>query len=573
MKLVRRVGWLTSGRFFRLLGAALLVFGGVVAHAACDCGATDGTAVCRGQTVARTHHGSTFGWQFSCDGGECLCGRFNNGEYWVAHPGGGEVFLEATAPQGGLEANPQTADKQGLLACASNYDPARNLEPRLPQPVAAGTSLVKAQAQRSGCGAPSIESCCVRNYETLTVLEAPPPGNGANVFRPGVADPSKRLFSEQEFDYDRLPRYAAVDAATGRTALPAIVATWSGTYVDHFMSSLGDAGRAFWPHGVGGLDYGAAQARDYNNALLSLMGTESGTAKRIAVNAMLQRGLDLYTSWQAGITWPSGAGQQMGRKPPIAFFAALVRDSDIQAEVRSMPLTATQEDSQIRQLPGEGRIPVWGDYPGTHISNKFCSAPHYWSQLFRGDNKRTCGDPYGYIDGPAGEPGSAYMKCCSTSNFVAYVLAMRMMPALCDVGRKPALIAYVDRVYDPARKRGVHTQPDPCAPPDPRESSACEPHTKAATGCRYYGVTWGEDQAAPGRCVPNNSGGNTGQQGRHPGRHGFDISTDLDYMPDVVPALWATFGSNVEGCQGSAASPPPSPPSPPQNLRLERIAW
>ncbi|MEX0931793.1 MAG: peptidoglycan-binding domain-containing protein [Candidatus Paceibacterota bacterium] len=53
--------------------------------------------------------------------------------------------------------------------------------------------------------------------------------------------------------------------------------------------------------------------------------------------------------------------------------------------------------------------------------------------------------------------------------------------------------------------QGIQTQPDPCAPPDPREPASCDAYRR--TGCSYYGlsntgtVTWGPDPDNPGMCI------------------------------------------------------------------------
>lgn len=531
-----------------------------------DCLSNKLSSPCLGQTFSRSHHGSVFTWEFSCDGGDCQFGRFNNGEYWVTHPNGDKVTILSALPSGsqdGLEANPSDPLSQGLLACSANYKTAKNLQSQLPLDISPNTSLVKTEAQLSGCGAPSIEDCCVKNYDTLTVLDTPPLANGAQTFRPGPAGNVKRLFTEADVDYTRIPAYEEVSNSTVQVDFADIIDTWSGTYVDHFMVSLGDQGRAFWPHGMGSIDYGAAQAENYGQALLSVMGTDLSAEKRPAVNALFQRGLDLYTSWSNGVTWPSGAGQQLGRKPPITFFGAMVLDQEIRDQIKNMPVTDTQEDSQVRRFSGENKVAVWGDYPGTHSTNASCSTEHYWAQVLHRDNKRTCADPYGFIDGPAGNPGTAYMQCCSSGPLVAYALQMWMMSDMCEVGSNEVLLDYADRIYDPIRKTGVHTLPDPCAPPDPRESQACKTHLKGAPGCIYYGETWGEDPENAGQCIHNNSGENTGQNGRHPDRNGADISNNLSYMPALVPRLWSSFRGNkttcTEGTTGSKNSLPNAP--------------
>jgi hypothetical protein len=182
----------------------------------------------------------------------------------------------------------------------------------------------------------------------------------------------------------------------------------------------------------------------------------------------------------------------------------------------------TQEDGQIRVTPlalGGGGIPVWGDN---------CGERRYWSNLFgarnydgsplepnpKGDNKRTCGDPYGWIDGPAGKPGTFYMACCSTGGYIAYSIAQQLMPEMCKIANDSELNSYVERVLF----EGLHTQPDPCAPPDPRENMKCEPW-RGGKNCLYYKKTWGPDPEKPGMCIVNGTNG-LPQNGRFPHLHG-----------------------------------------------------
>src|SRR5690606_13577761 len=107
----------------------------------------------------------------------------------------------------------------------------------------------------------------------------------------------------------------------------------------------------------------------------------------------------------------------------------------------------TQEDGQIRVIQDASNVPIWGD------RGKACEEDRYWTMLFNarfyagspspsnlaGDNKRTCGDPYGWIDGPAGKPGAFYMACCSTGGYIAYSIAQNLMPELCRVANDPDL--------------------------------------------------------------------------------------------------------------------------------------
>lgn len=511
----------------------------------------------RGNHIVRAVGGHEFTWRFDCGGDECLIGQFVGGDYWIAPKMAGEpVILRAVSPSGeehGLEVNPGHASRQGFLSCQErSYDSKLNLMTALPLKVKTGSSLVKAYKRADKCGTKATKGCCVDSYDVLTVLAAPPEDSGRTAFRPGFAGTEKRIYYLDQFEFSAIPAWKEVSLSRNKTDFKQIHARWHSPYVDHYMGRIGDAGRAFAPMAVIP-EYGATQAAFYLSDLLGVMGTEPLESKMPALTGLLQRGIDLYSSWKQGITWPSGAGQQMGRKPPIAFFAALVKDEKIKHEVMAMSMSGrndTQEDGQIRLISsaaGGGGVPVWGDTLG------YCSENFYWTQLFNArrydgatgppigtaDNKRTCGDPYGWIDGPAGEPGTFYMACCSTGGFIAYSIAQNLMPELCRVANDPELNSYVRRVTT----KGIHSQPDPCAPPDPRESENCRPYKNGSPGCLYYRKTWGPDPKNPGRCIQNGTNG-MDQSGRFPKFHG-KLLDKIYNEPDMSKYLRGKLGDKV----------------------------
>ncbi len=506
--------------------------------------------------VVREVGGHRFVWVFTCDGADCLVGKFVGGDYWIAPKKPGEqIVLQSVVPGGGehgLEINPVSATKQGFLSCQQHsYDSKLNLMTSLPLNVRVNSSLVKARKRNASCGTKVTEGCCVDSYDVLTVLAAPPADNGRSAFRPGFAGEEKLIYYLDQFDFTVIPTLKAISFKY-RIDFKQIHARWHAPYVDHYMYKIGDAGRAFAPMAVIP-DYGATQAASYLGDLLSVMGDTPLESKMPGLTGLLQRGIDLHASWKQGINWPSGAGQQMGRKPPIAFFATLIKDEKIKHDVIRMSennRNETQEDGQVRlidQIAGGGGIPVWGDSGGQ------CGEDNYWAQLFAaqhydggsgipirgGDNMRTCGDPYGWIDGPAGTPGSEYMACCSTGGFIAYSLAQNLMPALCRVANDNDLNVYVNRVV----RNGLHTKPDPCAPPDARESKECRPYAKGAPNCLYYRNTWGPDPHRLGMCIRNGTNG-TQQFGRFPHLHGKTLEK-IHNEPEISRHLRTLFGATV----------------------------
>lgn len=481
-------------------------------------------------TISHTLSNNIFQWSFSCGTGECHSGTFIGGEYWIApkKPGDEVKLLSVTATgaqSGGLEINPTNPSKQGFLSCKSSYDATLDFSSSLPKVISLNSSLVKATWKATGCY-PNGSTCCVDKYGVVTVLPAPPVNNGGEAFRPGMAGNLKRVFYLSDFDLTRIPSLSIVNQTTFAASFSATHTRWHTAYVDHYMWKLGDGARSFAPTGVP--DYGATQGMVYLGDLLRAMGTEPISEKRVAITGLIQRGIDLYASYKNGIRWPSGAGQQAGRKPAVTFFASLLRADDaIKTEIRGIAANNGNdfhEDGQVQVYATKGNTPIWGDP---------CNENTYWAQLFyaqkydggsnvqigSGDNSRTCGDPHGYIDGPAGYPGTFYMACCSTGEFISYQLAQSLMPDYCSVANDPHLSIYTRRVLN----EGLHSQPDPCAPPDPRENLNCAAYAAGAPNCLYYKKTWGPDPAKPGDCIRNG----VGQNGRHPGAHGT-------FMPSIL---------------------------------------
>jgi|GEM_PF-2512270 len=493
-----------------------------------------------------------FTWEFNCGGEECITGQFINGEYWVAPQiADSSVVLVNVSPKGeenGLEANPTLTTKQGLLSCEiKSYSPALNIMNQLPFSAQPNTSLIKADLREEGCRLKDANGnpCCIDSYDVVTVLDFIPEDNGASIFRPGFSGDAKKYYSVKDFDWAKIPKDTNISNSKNLKNYSDTVTSWTTPFFDHMMTVIGDKGRAFSPVAVLP-DYGATHAANYLDSLLGVFTNDSFDVKSEAVYAITQRGIDLFASWEEGIRWPDGAGQQMGRKPPMAFFAALVNDEHVKSSVKNMAYNNsrdTQEDGQINFTPkeyGGGAVPVWGS------TGSACNENNYWQQLLAaqnyaggsgeqwgaGDNRRGCGDPYGWIDGPAGYPGSFYMACCSTGGFTAFVLAQKIMPALGEANNDPILIEYVRRV----RNEGVRTLPDVCAPPDPRELRTCAAYKAGAPGCEYYKVTWGPDPKKPGQCIVNA----TGQNGRFP--HLNNIKMEKIYNePLISQELWSKY--------------------------------
>jgi hypothetical protein len=488
------------------------------------------------------------------------------GDYWIAPKQVGEAIVLTSVTTGGadagLEVNPVSPNKHGFLSCvagssnpilASSYDPTLNLATSLPYTVAVNSSLVKATRKTSGCalmtGLPSGD-CCIDSYDVLTVLPTAPVNNGIEAFRPGFAGSTKTLYYLSNFDFTVLPSLASVSTAVyfkeHTDDFASVHTRWHTPFVDHYMDKLGDPGRAFVPLGTPSYSvslsngYGADISSAYlGNLIRGAMGNEPLAVKMPALTGLLQRGIDLYASYKAGIRWPSGAAQQLGRKPPIAFFAALVTDAAIKAEVSALAggnANLFHEDGQIQLNAAAGNIPLWGD--------RSCTENTYWANVFAeqqyvggslveiggGDNVKTCADPYGWIDGPGGLPGTEYMEN-ATGPIIGYQVAQSLMSTLCTAANDSHLSLYSRRMLPGGG--GIRTQPDVCAPPDPAEAPGCTPFNGGA-GCTFYGVTWGPVNVAipNGNCILNGPG----QIGRFPARNGAFLA-NIFSEPQIAKVL------------------------------------
>ncbi|MCC5858065.1 MAG: hypothetical protein JJT90_07915 [Ectothiorhodospiraceae bacterium] len=561
--------------------ALLLAAAPLQAIADCDCGSTDLTAPCTGQAISITvestgaprppHQAASFHWQFQSDGGDAYCGQFANGDYWIAPRPGETLTLLSVDGNGSisLDANP-TTEALGLLDGSNHYgnhDPSQDLiaSGALPQVFTGITSLVAAKQrpeasdESSTCGTGAIVGECVDAYHVVTVLTDVPPLAGADTIRPPITGTEKPLLRWSDFDLSRLPSTDLVSGSWHNSRdLETIRRRW--THASEAFSirnaelgGFSEGGRAFRAH-IMVPDYGATVASTFSNDLVTLFSSaHSLDEKHPALAAMLSYGLDIYHARYSppdGVqrAWGSGAGQWAGQYLPPAFLAALLRDPERADTLRAMLDTIHHDDpalrgpQELRQINiGQNGALVWGDEP--HFPEH--KERDYWSELFSqqcydgapgecdsSSGRRTQRDPYGYIDGAPGEPGVNYMAITHGAQR-ALVSTLFHMPVLCHVVDYPPLVEYIDRLHH----IGIHTAPDPCAAPDPRENPACSVHS--GTNCDYYGVTWGPDPDSPGRCI-------TGSPGRFVSRHGSPAS--VSHQAWQAESNWDVVRGNSSFC-------------------------
>jgi len=570
-------------------------------NSGCGCDSADVANPCSGTTVDQRISGTQFVWTFSCSGGNCQCGRYVNGDFWVKHPTTGDVVISAVTPAGnenGLVLDPTDSilnstggvGSQGYFGNVNGYTSSLNNMSNLPLSVSSGKTLVKGAQTTRVSGYPS--ACGTHNalaYSILNVVSAVPNdgANGRNTFRPPFVSGAKPTFTVSDFTFSRLP--ARTDITVTQADLD-VMSRWWKPYPD---VDGGDFGRCFVPSGYYPDNYAAGLSQTTIEDILKLTGNIAALNSTNAKYAMIQRGLDLYYAWQAGRKWDCGAGQCLGRKEPIIYMAALSNNSTIRTNVAASAAleTSFQEDNQITSSNTPNVI-IWGGAPGNSVWDYTYWQKVFDSKCYDGANptvnckdtlgNRAIGDPYRYIDGPAHTPGSIYLPI-SAGAHIGHATLMLGWKDYCEIANDHQTISWSDKFYYPSSTTasGQVLNTDPCAPPDSREPSACTPYPQfpnpSGTGCLYYGgrtgatdanSTWGPLPSNPSQCVPNNSNGNTGQTGRFSWLHGkkfMSISTttagsigynvDPLYISTIAKNQYATIRTATPKCSNGVWTP------------------
>ncbi len=574
---------------------AIIVLLGVVslANSACDCGSIDQSSPCTGQNIDINVGNSRtvgFNWTFNSAGEDAYCGQFANGDFWIAPADGQNVVTISGLTGSGsgsisLDENAKV-DAIGLLSSDpdqnyGNYDAKQNLMADLPMSFNQNTSLVAAiqrdENQHGGCGTNAILGNCAEAYHVVTILQNVPVNAGKTMLRPSIDEVNKELLDLSAFDLNRMPKLKYLSPLNGQQ-LANIRQKWShSTEIFSIQSSSGETfsegGRAFRAN-LFVDDYAAGVARSFVSDVVSLMAASNPSEEtQQALAAILTYGKDLYYSVYdhdvrtAG--WGSGAGQHLGKFPPAVLFAALYDGSFYRDVLKQTSLTmlgvsqgelAGTGPQELEQINVGINGPIWGD--GTNSMGRY-DIGRYWSELLDSQcydgalgecttsgGKKTTRDPHNIIDGPPKSPGSAYMAV-SAGPIRGFAALAHLIPEVCETINYPLLTEYTDRIGT----LGLQTNNDMCAPPDNREVFGVEGGCDAfrAQNCEYYGLsntgvaTWGpvsfDPQAA---CIPNNSGGNTGQNGRFPHLHGQPVN--IGYRSVIIEDHWQSIRNSAHPC-------------------------
>lgn len=548
-----------------------------------------------GNVISQDRDGVTFTFEFNCNNGPCRYGTFVTGDYWVVpSTPDGVVTITAITPTGeenGAMVNPDLlrdgdnalldkgVQKQGILPMYDHYRADLNLMNELPYQATGNESIFKVKSQTSGCGTRGIADGCVSTATVLTVLSEPPLDNGSKTFRPPFHGGFKPLFTTDKLKMDRLP--ALPQLTTNYEELLIETRQWLSPQIELYHSGLGEFHRATIPH-LAQTPYAADQAMTMLEQISGTFASGDIPDKEACLLPIIQKGIDNYGVFKMGVPFSSGAGQHLGKKPPLALFAALYDDRELLEEIRAIALDESyqdklffQEDAQIRMGP-EG-MAVWGDFDPT-----FESIHWYFSRLYpRLDGNGTLGDPYRYIDGPAGgiypdenETDDRNYINVAGGPLISYAFLQHLMPWYKYAAGDPELLLWSDRIYKGYGIEdfdgGLWTVPDPVAPYDTNESG-CKPFKMYSTGitdCNNYGVTWGPNLDDPAKFIPHN--GDPFKDGRMPELHGHKIA--FNRLIDVVENHWDDLRSCADPthpdypCSGLGSELDFSPTDPEDNV-------
>jgi hypothetical protein len=426
-----------------------------------------------------------------------LCGKFANGDWWVAAGESKAVTIIDVLPKSGtgfngLEINPSSKLKQGFDERIYGYDSAMNAE--LPLHVSGDASIVKAVSvatEKNKCRP------CLQFAAVLTVLRAPV-AESDSALRPAYFGSDKTVHQVDKNIAGRLPKYRVDCCSEAKYRdFEVIAERYRRVQLDHLENWMGGN-----MHPAENMpDYGASIAVDSAVSVLRFLLSDFDLQRqshRLALVRYLQMGVDLQAMALAGVKWPGNGGHGNGRKLPILFAATLL-DQDQFNNV--LAKTVFSEDAQI----------YFSEKAGKALYGVRCTDNEYWMTTRLDKGARDCRDPYGYIDGGGHEIGEAYQLCCTSMPWKYTALAVRML-GWEKFWRNDAFLEYADRWVN----EGTWASPDPCAPYNNLPGDYLQ----------AYGAGKGQD------CIPG--------EGRYKNKHGTNRDAG-HYRSPLGDQLWRTY--------------------------------
>jgi len=360
------------------------------------------------------------------------CGRFVNGDWWVAGPveivsispasrtddertrHGSMINPDPRATQQGYDSAMFGPDATGRFDASKNVALGISSQKRLR--LEPGSSLVSTISHVQPGQLPQLETCAV-----LTCLPtAPPP----DAFRPPYCGTNKQCrWRASDLDLSRL---ASLEAPAGAPLPAELLPRFERTWLDHVP---GWTGRFVHPR-ENMPDYGRDIADLVGAAGLVLQLDHPPGEKRALAIALAQLGIDLAGVVKNGGRFLADGGSGSGRKFPVLFAGAMLQDRELLTLAREQKL-AFAEDVQTFYVEQTGPG-VWnrgfGDYGPDDQGLAEWGNQHADDPSF--DRKSWTSDPY--------------RRCCTANVWHGFVLAARIMGLREEWGH-PALFDYVDR--------------------------------------------------------------------------------------------------------------------------------
>jgi PKD repeat protein len=492
-------------------------------------------------------------------------GQFANGDWWALGPLViTSITPDFTGAQNGFEVNPSDIIHQGFDSRIPDFN--AGLVPALPLSISRPASVVKAISKLDGiCSYNTVHTCYLQTAAVLTVLISPPPDRGALLFRPGYFGAEKTWYSAaaESLHTELLPVLRPPDSNV--PLISDLIPRVQRLQLDHKFEWIG---RYLHPQD-NMYDYGADIALDYDEIALRLMLNDDLQEKMPLLVYYLQSGIDHYSIYKNGGSWPANGGHNPGRKLPIAFAAALLNDENMKQAVinarKTLPADFDEDGGVYFSAVannGNGEV-LFGQGPTQEQT--------YWS-VFRWNNaggSKTFPDPYGYIDG-CFRPGQSY-DALLLGSWKGASLAAQMISETKRIWNNPGFFSHVERRV----QFGMWTQPDLCAPMDGRCAggsngggycnTAGEDGTVCVDGlsqndgwcnsycpqgyCDYninwpanYGVTYGPN--GRGGCILDNN--SSDGIGRFPLRHGSSRDAGV-YQSAFVNKMWTAYYDYAAG--------------------------
>ena len=287
-------------------------------------------------------------------------------------------------------------------------------------------SLIKVVSNTVTTLVPQIRTCSV-----LTIVPEVPP---ADSFRPPYAGPDHTVRHDATMlDWSVL---RALQPATGQPHIPTEAANFERPWLDHCPGWV-----SRYMHPVENMpDYGRDFTALYSQgALLCNLNVTQAERRQLLVR-LVQIGIDFWGNVENGCRWEGNGGQGSGRKFPILFAGALLRDEEM--------LAVGLEYRSYRNANGTW-VGHFGEDCQTFYVAQTSATQINWGH--GGYGTEDLGLPewgFSHVDWPNNdrEPwdGNSYRRCCTANAWIGEVLCARIM-GLRDEWNHQALFDYMDR--------------------------------------------------------------------------------------------------------------------------------